>query len=323
MTRDLEGHRTYKVKWLVRGDTTDGPANALQTSGLALPGDIWVIDGDVDVWAYCRQEASVNPLITNEPNSYFEVEQTFSTKPDEKRCKDQQIDDPLLRPQNISGGYTKYTEEATEDRFGDPITNSAHEQIRGPQVEFDRNRATVKIEQNVPLLQLELFNQMVNTVNDATLWGAPARCVKLGNVSWSKKYNGGCYAYYERVLDFEIFIVVDPDTGDLVSGFDKDILDEGTKALNGHWAHGAGTAPSPGGWELDNIAGLPPDPTNPTHFIRVQDRNGNTMRVILDGSGVPWDPDAPATAGPNKPGSIHVEKYQESDFLLLGIPTTF
>jgi hypothetical protein len=379
MTRDTDGNRKYKfVTLVISDDPKDGPATVLQTAGIPIPGDYWIIDNDADLWATCKLDAEVKPLVTNEPNYQWEVTQTFDTKADDKKCKDQQLEDPLLIPDRISGGFTRYQEEATEDRDGNPIENSAHEQFRGPQVEFDKNRPSVKIAQNVPDLELGLFSSMIDNVNTDPLWGLGPRCIKLSNVTWERKFYGQCYRYFERTLEFEI----------RYDGFDRDLLDEGTKVLNGHWKDPRTSDQ----WVVDNIAGAAPDPSNPKHFIRFVDRRGNPSKVILDGhglpSGVPIGTGATAVAsiladvvnnvvitnggsgyssapkvifkggggfgaagtalisggsviGVNitaggqdytevpsvefssmgEPGKIHVEKYDEADFLVLNIPT--
>lgn len=296
MSRSDDGHRDYKIKYQVKGDKLDGPANALTTPGLPFPGAYWIVDNELDLWAWCRMEATVTPMVSNEPNTIWELEFTFSTRPptfdagsrggiEGGRCNDQQIEDPLLEPQGVSGTFVKFTEEATHDMNGVPIRNSGHEQVRGPQVEFDGNRPAVSITQNVPILGLDIFTPMVDTVNMFPLWGLPPRCIKLSNVSWERKYYGSCYVYYTRKLEFDIRF----DT------FDRSILDEGTKVLNGHWDNGSGD------WVLDNIAGSEPDPGNPTHFLRATDRNGNPIHVVYSGRpekrGQPYVPLGPGYTG--------------------------
>lgn len=273
MSRDSEGHRTYKIIYLVECVSTDGPAVALRTPGLPFPGSRWIVDSDIDLWATCRWDAEVAPLVDDgDPNTLFAITFTFSTKPfDRKSCKDTELTDPLLEPYKISGSFTKYTEEAATDRLGLYITNSAHEQLRGPQVEFDANRPQVRIEQNVMRLDLPIFSQMVDCVNAYPMWGLGPRKIKLSNVTWEKKFQGSCQPYYTRTFEFEI----------RYDGFDRDLLDEGTKVLHGHW----GTIT----WELDNINGQPPNKNNPHHFDRFKDRQGENCRVILNGQGIPSD----------------------------------
>ncbi len=272
MTRDADGNREYRIRFLVRGLTTDGPASVLLTPGLPLPGSVWDFDGDVDAWAFCRLDATVTPLKEDKPNQLWSVEFTFSTKGDGARCKDVQIDDPLLVPPEVSGGYVRYTIEATKDRFGNPIVNSSREQYRGSRVEFDANRGQIRIRMNVASFDLvRLAYQMVDTVNDAPLWGFPARAVKLSSAPWERKYYGACYAYYVLTLEF--------DTGD---EFDRDLLDEGSKVLRGYWDLDQGSA-TYGRWILSpGVTGA-----KASDFIAYQDWYGNLTTTLLDGQGKP------------------------------------
>lgn len=308
LERDDEGHRTYKVVHLVRADVEDGPATVMETPGLPLPGAVWAFDNDVDAWAICWPTMSVTPLVEHEPNRHWHVEQIFSTKSPgggDGRCQDMTVQDPLMEPAQISGSFVRYTKEAAFDRHGNLIKSSSHEQFRGPQVEFDANRPTVQISHNVAALGLDVFSQMVDTVNDAPMWGLPPRCIKLSNVSWERKIFGACGYYFTRRYEFDVDFKT----------FDREILDEGTKAI-GYWN-------PQGQWVGPPLAG---DPGNPGDFSRYQDKNGNIARVILNGGGLPANAPVPAgglgapTTGP--PGKIKVEYYPESNFALLGIPAT-
>lgn len=392
---DAEGHREYKVTYLVEAGLRDGPRTVLDTTGLPQEGDTWSYLDDTDQFAWCLPTRTIklHEHKEGEPHKIWAVESTFSTKPpdkDKQRCQDHKIEDPLLEPQKVSGNFTIRQEEAVRDRFGRPIVNSAWEQIRGKNVEFDVFDPGVTIEQNVPVLGLELFTPMVQTVNSIPLWGLPPRTVLLANATWERKFYAGCSVYYTRKFEFRIKF----DT------FDRDILDEATKVLNGHWDT------TTGAWVLDNIGGVAPDPNNPTHFIRAKDPKAENIKVILNGAGVPIndkiqgaiidmtdhsptedtvvtsiahgltsddvivisqlgviDPTTGLVAGPTDlegqwaihvldpdnfvllvsrelppsnvyisggfwtnvgaagPGKVHVEKYGESNFLLLGIPT--
>lgn len=407
--RDAEGHRTYNVIHRVECARTDGPAVVMNTPGLPLPGAMWSFMDDVDTYAWCRNDMNIT-MVTDrgKPCRFYDVEQVFSTKPpssDKQRCNDTTIEDPLMEPQRVSGSFVRFTEEATVDRFGAAIDNSAFEVFRGPQVEFDANRSTVRIEQNVADLQLALLAEFMReggTLNDSTLWGVIPRGVRLSQVSWSKKYYGACYAYYTRVLEFEInvkmnvssygasegnfgalgtgyavgdFITLaggvntnpcvlrvtatnstgqiadfaihtpgaysvtppneaqqDTTTGSgsgatfnmtwtygttITSGWDRDLLDEATKVLNGYHH-------PDGYWQtmfVDEEGTIDPDPNNPAHFIRYTDRQGNPAKVILNGNGIPYDTGSLTTGtADDTPGNIHVEKYPQGNLLLLGIP---
>lgn len=268
MTRDSEGHREYKIKHRVKSDDeTDGPANAIRTAGLPVPGSIWDYDNDVDPYAYCKMDATVTPALDDQRQKFFIVEQTYSTKPDSKSCKDSQFENPLLMPMKVSGSFVKFTEERSHDRFGKRIRNSAWELIRGPHNEWDANRPQIKIEQNVLNLELDLFTQMIDTVNKYPLWGLPPRTIKLSSVPWSANFYGTCLVYYTRTLEFDIRYrrvfgisseVVLTGTGTLnpvslgdYETFDRDLLDEGTKVLRGHWR-------KDGHYILDKFGTIPP-----------------------------------------------------------------
>ena len=198
---DKDGHRDYMVKWLcVTDDTADGPERVFFTPGLPAIGATWAYGNDTDAWAFRWPTASVTPVETKEPGNHWIVEHTFSTKP-LSRCQDDSIENPLDEPDRLSGTFVKYTEEATVDRNGDAITSSSHEMIRGPMVEFDSNRPTVSIEKNILALPLSTFTPMIDSVNDATLWGLGARKVKLSNAKWKRVLYGTCTFYFIVTYD--------------------------------------------------------------------------------------------------------------------------
>lgn len=305
--RDDEGHRTYTIAHRVKTtDPLDGPNTVMQCPGLPAIGATWNFGNDVDVWAFCLPSMKVDLFKQRpgHPHRHWLVSQRFTTKP-LKRCQDASIEDPLLEPQKISGSFVKYTKEVFRDRFGNYIKSSSHEMIRGPQVEFDANRPQVNIEQNVPTLELDLLASMVDTVNDTPLWGLGTRRIKLSEAAWERKYFGQCSIYFTRQLGFDI----------AWEGWDREIVDEGTKALNGRNVNGV--------WTIENFKdGTVPDKNNPLHFIRYKDGNGEIARVILNGLGEPArEATATGTGTSFAPGQIAVDYYSEANLLLLGIPT--
>ncbi|HYE70405.1 MAG TPA: hypothetical protein VD932_02655 [Aquabacterium sp.] len=295
---DAEGYRTYKVRHKVRLNSGETALTALLTPGLPLVGSTWslsamgLVSSEVDPWVWCHPEMSAKKLgRETESGGIWIVEQTFSSKP-LKRCASYQYDNPLLEPQKVSGDYRMSRIEATHDIYGRPITNSSHEQITGPPVEFDDGSPTIRIEQNVANLQLDLLTEMQNTVNAYPMWGLPARSIKLSKVSWERKLHGACQVYFTRKFEFDcaerkqVRVKGSP----IASTFDRQIADKGTKVLHGKW----GTT---GLWELININGSPPDPSNPSHFDRYKDKNGELATVQLDGHGKPWIPEPVYVSG--------------------------
>lgn len=276
-----EGHRTHTIKWLVQSAYQDDPYAIYFAAGLPSVGSPWSFGTVPDMWAFCEPDWSVNQVLIGEPNDLWTVEQRFSTRP-RKRCQDTSIEDPLSEPDRLSGSFIKFTKEATKDRHGTPLTNSAKQPIRGKLAERESNRPTVRIERNVSTLDLGQLASMVDCVNDATLWGLGPRKVKLAQAPWTRQTYGTCNHYFTITYDFDIEY----------NGFDIKAQDSGTAVL------------SEGG-----------DPTNPADFEIYKDQKGEQMEVLLDGSGNIWD-------GVGDPGEIDIEHYDEANFLLLGIPST-
>lgn len=284
---DDDGHREYRVKYLVECATTDGPLTVAGASGLPATGSTWSFGGELDQWAWCRPTSQILPYVVEDSvGEYYLVEKLFSTKPIE-RCGTNTFQNPLLEPPKISISFSNRSEEATRDVFGLPVVYSSWEQIRGPQAEFESARPTIKIEQNFATSGIALLSAMMNGVNALPLWGLPARTIRLAGATVERKYYGQCLVYWTRTLEFQVEY----------TGWDRYVLDEGTKALRGQWAQRTledGSEVQV--WELvpigqdENGEDILPDPKNPAHFIRIIDRQGNPMKVILNGAGVPYNP---------------------------------
>ncbi len=274
---DIEGHRTYKVTHRINVDPSDGPQVAMDCEDLPQEGDIWAFGTDLDQWAWCTAEKTVEMSGQPKegyPNTQFKVTQTFTAKPappNRQRCNDIRIEDPLLEPVKIRVSTTQDKEEAAFNVYGFPITNSAWEQLRGPQVEFNKSSFKVRIEKNVPFHNLPLIAAFRDTVNKFPMWGMPPRTILLSSVDLDRKYLGQCVEYWTLTLEFEV--------NDKT--WDRYLLDEGTKVLHGDWDTTTGE------WVLKDINGSPPNPFNPSHFDQFKDKQGENCRVILNGKGLP------------------------------------
>lgn len=326
-TRDREGHREYHIVHKVQTTTPlryvgaawqgDGPESISSAADLPVTGDFWNYGNDSDAWAFCLPTKSIRPIKEGGgPVQFYTVESVFSTKPLD-RCMSDRPDDPLDEPQRVRGNSIRYTIEAYKDRNGDPIMSSSHEMFRGPQVEFDGGRDQVTIEQNVADLELGLCTSLRNNLNDDVLWNLQARRIKLSDFSWEELWYGTCIYYYKRIFTFDIR----NDPEDL---FDRLILDEGTKVLNGRWDETTGL------WVDVDVGGSAPDKDNPQHFIRYKDRNEENARVVLDGKGRPADAITSLGTGSvagtgtdsgDEAGQHLVEYYGEGDLTQLNIPT--
>lgn len=232
MTRNRRGYRTYSITHRVAIDRdTMGPLTALEvTPGLPEPGSVWDEGGIADEWAYFTQEATVEQVGQEENNLFFDVTQVATSDPTGE-CPEDVKEDPLAINDRIKIESTDLRKEAIFDRDGNLIVNSAFEQYRGSQVEFDDSKLRVVIEQNAAHLDLDLIDSLMHHTNDAPLWGFDIGCVKLSKLEAEPKYYTNCAKYYLRRFTFDI------DS----EGFTRYLLDEGTKVLHGRWDQNLGT----------------------------------------------------------------------------------
>jgi hypothetical protein len=327
--RDEQGHREYKLTLRIETeDPLDGPAIVQQTPDTPVPGSLWILGNDIDLFAWCHLDMDIKAVVEGEPNTQWDVTWTFSTKPlskggDFKGCNGQQMEDPLTIPPRISGSSVRYSEAATKDRKGKPILTYSGELITGQEVEFDRNRSQIVIEQNVLSLQQNLCESLRDKVNSSTLWGYPRRCVKMSDFRFERKYYGTCYIYFTRIFTFDIMLK--PDYQLLGGGFDREIISEGRLCLRGRWGNldsDIGTA-NQGRWIVDpdvNIYDLD-NRNNSSKFQQYKDWNDNFATTVHDAHGLPIGGDVPGGGPPLEAGAVYVEKYDEADFLQLGIPS--
>ena len=278
---DSEGNRNYKAKFLLK-------SNSLSDGPLSAMQAVGV-PRTGSRWSQGNETdiwAFCLPTMTVAPlykkeSTYYWTVERNFSTKPQNRCQDDEIENPLEEPPTLSGSFVNYTKEVTKDKDGNAVKTSSHEVLRGDLVTFDHNRAQVSIGLNVLTLPLATFTSMVDTVNDSTLWGLGSRKIKLSNVSWTRNMYGTCTFYYTINYEFDIRF----DT------FDTKPLDEGSKVL---------------------MAGG--DANNPSHFKPYIDpATGNAARVFLDGNGSPLQGSTPV--------EIDVKYYQESNFLLLGIPS--
>jgi hypothetical protein len=272
-----------------------------------------------------------------DPNEYWTVEQTFGTKLNSKRCQDVPIEDPLLEPMKISGSFVCDRRPAMVDKDGNAIVTSGRELIVGESREFDFDNATVCIEMNAINLGLSTFSQMINKVNASPLWGLPARCVKLNNVTWDRKVWSSCCFYYTRKFDFAIDYSTTDDEGNLI-GFDHWVADQGNRCISGVWVPNIHDGDSKPGFVITAPAtsiGAGDIMTLGEEYFNIYKGpppGSEIMPVSLDGEGRPAG--APlytyssgtktytsaGTAGP--PAFKRLQYYREANFLSLGIPTS-
>lgn len=335
MVVDKDGHRDYKIMFLVKTDSVDDGPNIVWGSvdpinPLPVIGDAWTFGNDYDPYALCWPTCTVNKHGPAEQRGYYwTLEYLFTTKPFQ-RCQDTKIENPLLEPPKVSGSFVNYTKKTHHDRNGNLILSSSLEPV---EIERDYNRPTVTIELNVSSNPLAIYAQMIDTVNDRELWGLPARCVKLRNVSFTRQYWGVCTAYYTLRYEFDIRYpqyagqLLGTGTGTLgtqYGGFDLiDVADVGFKQFKGKWVRQWVKAAGAAGltddvydwvWEVDATI----DRANPKagNFERIQDVRGQYTKQAV--------PLKDGIINPDPVGDPQylpvVELYEESNFYVLGVP---
>lgn len=298
-SQDAELHRNYWIKFLIETDSDlDGPSSiALGAPGLPAAGATWTYGNDSDNYALCRPEMECETVIKNEKNFHWILKFAFSTRP-WRTCATTPLTSPTSQPDVVSGNFINFQERTCKRRDGTMIASSSLEPIW---LVRDKNRPTVNITQTVANLQLSTLASMIDTLNDATLWGLPKRCWKLRNTPWKRLVWGICAYYYQRDLQFE---------GKYDTWDDSDIRDIGKMVMD--------------------PKKLLFSRTDPNNYIRAQDGRGNILPQVLISPGIGAAPSL-CTVGkgemcPVPETHIHyipkVEHYNESNFLLLGVPTT-
>lgn len=282
--RDREGYRTYDIDWLVQVDDVynDGPQVASGATGLPLVGSSWVVGNEADPGCVCTPESEVSTFNSDpEPQEFYTVTQQFTNKP--RKDDEQQVDNPLLQPAEVSGSFISYQFEAFQDKDGNGLLSSSHERFVGPAVERDGSRPQVVVNVNVATLPLGTYAQAINTVNITGMWGLSARMVKFSEFTWRKVFHGPDFAtfYYEITMTFDINFQT----------FDRIILDEGTRVLK------------PGGTA-----------SNPKDYIPYT-VDGQPAPVLLNGSGA-------AITNVASAFYYQKRLYTETNLLLLPVPPT-
>ena len=300
LERDERFHRIYKVSHRVEVDNftnvggtqslalgvPEGPFSVLSVDGLPAPGDAYTFEEINDDWVYCLPNIRVYPDPQQKPGPkrVYIVEQQFTSRAIERRIQ-QEREHPLEEHDIFSFGTGSFTEEATHDRFGHRIQYSSLEAIRGPQNEWDMGRTSIDVEHVQSTLDLEQVGSFMNCVNDAPIWTAPTRCLKLSRCT-IKQLFWKFDTFYKYNYGFDLWIRQDSPEDFASSGWDRTVLDEGTKVLRGDWLN-LGTAAVPvWTWVLRGN----PNPNNPADFVRFMDTNFNLTRVVLDGAGRPYSP---------------------------------
>ena len=282
--RDEQGHRTYKARWLGEASSVDdGPYQAMSADGLPPVGSPWNINNEFDLWAFASPilEASRYEEEEGDPGIHWAIEQTFTSKPRSGKGQEDQAQNPLYEPYGIRGSFQQMMREIAFDKNGQWIHTASYEPVKGPAVERNIAQPTVSISLNYPDLPLADIAFAMNKVNSSPMWGLPARHIALVSAPWERKYLTKNIIYYAITFEF----LVD------LEGFDKEIIQEGTRALR--------------------EAGLPKE--DPKSYIPAVDGQGNPTTWLLNADGTKKTSGSPVKFKP--------EIDREANFYIFGMPT--
>lgn len=344
VARSDDGHRTYTADFLIDLESLSlGPAAVLQCPGLPLPGSFWSVGSDIDVYAKWRWGGSVrkHDAPAGEPTNLYVLTMSASTKAERRDNSGNSggsggggQGNPLDVKPSISGSSVKYQEEDPTNDEGREIKTRAGELIRGPAVEWDKSRFNISIEIKQAYLAQGPTLAILDHLNDAPLWGFPARSIKFSSYGFERLYYNDSYVYYSIRYEFEVrtrvnegeFLDTQYNLFELVGDWDRWIREEGTMVWMGKWVK-VGTTME---YQRSKILGV-----NIPLAIRFVDTHGQPARTLLK-DGLPYVPNpADLTYKPDHvlattdaaliaryPFGPPVRHYKEANFLTLALPLT-
>lgn len=290
--RGEDGHLDIVSEWLVETtDPLDGPVVVGSCSGLPATFSIWSYGNDVFSEALC------SPLLVIVPNKPKDgskgVSWTVQVKHTTRPVRSDALPgNPLTAPAKFSGSFLRFQAEAPRDRHGNLLVTTSFEPIQADARMRDYHRSSVQVEFNTASY-LNAANSAIHHLNDATLWGCPARTVKLSEFSWRVAYHGNS-AYYENTLGFEIQLW----------GWEKEAYNGGMKSL-------------PKALDPDEVAPgwTVPNYRRPELYVANRDLFLNNTYTLLTDRGRP-------VSTPAEIVIIDVSHYDSYNMSLLGFPTS-
>ena len=294
-SRDREGYREYDLTWLIEVTNQYSPSLAItdpadisETAGLPTIGSSWSdlswITGS-DAAAWCTPEYEIRPygVIQGEAPTFYTYKSIYSTRPF-KKCSESNFQNPLFEPPEISGSWVDKKFYPYVDRDGNWYVTRAGERLEGSITETDDSDWELNISFNSLALPLDLINDLRHHLNISPMWGLPVATIKFSKYSFSRKFYGRCFPYYNNSMGFSIR----PDWNQYI----------------------------PETSEMELVPGG--NPQNPKHWIRRKDVFAeNVPRLQLDTAGLPFvDPNTQTM-------SVLTRKpYFLGNLFLLGVPSS-
>lgn len=291
-----DGNLDLTAVWrVVTSSYLDGPVVAASAPGIPPNGSSWNIGNDAFAFARCLPGWRVtrSDRADGSPTKHWIIEQTYSTRPINPAQKGT---NPLTMDPAVSGSFQQHRREATYDRYGDRLESSSFEPLQGEARQRNYHTAQVTISLNVASLDLGLYSEAMNSVNDSSLWGMPARHIQVSAFGWTEELYGDS-KYYKVTLGFEVDF----------EGIDKSVINGGVMRFPERL------------YSLRNL--IEPGQTvankrRPRLYEANTDGKGNVgvyAMLTLDGNPVNDDSEVVEKT---------VEHYPSFNLLLLGIPSS-
>lgn len=229
-TESDDGIRTYSA--VCEAVTDDVADNAKTVRGYALtaipPWSQYSFGNDSDPWCLARRPKSIKRRAVEKNRRVWRVAIDFTNRP-LGSDQENERDDPLDDPPDISGSYVRATKVATKDRHGQPVTNSSDEPVI-PAPEIDDSRDTIVIELNTATINLQVRAAARDKVNSQTIWGLTARQLKLAVWSYHVLWRTPVHPYIRHHFELEVNL----------NGWDFKHIDQGFRTRfaqhpDGHW----------------------------------------------------------------------------------------
>lgn len=223
-SEDEGGIRTYDLEY----DIITTAGEGVRTVALSLPqrGAFYFADGEIDL-----QAIATAPTITRDTahNSHWFGSQTFSTKKDNTDCTENQDDDPLLEPADVTWNSAVVTELLEKDLDDKALVNAAGEPF-DPPVEIDDYMLECTIVRNVadwnPLTAHRYYGKINSDQFRIDRWTFPKETARMTQWTGKKLYHQDCSFYFQSTMRLTFRERTTHEGAD-VSGFGLQLLNAG------------------------------------------------------------------------------------------------
>jgi hypothetical protein len=190
---------------------TDGPevvAAAIGIPRLWVP-YVNVFSGFADFGSWCR---NVDCARVKKGSTVWRVTCTYSSRVE--RPDINQIENPLLRPAEVSWDTTSTAVPMITDTAGNPIKNAAGD-VYDPPPEENVKTLALTITRNQPSYDTVLYLDFEDTVNDATFLNMAAGWWRCVHIKGTKQFEEGIF-YWKVTIQLETKRMRAPTAADLV-----------------------------------------------------------------------------------------------------------